>query len=285
MIAKFEAIFMRYFQYLEQKGKTFNTVVGVLCALSVGVIDLMTPPAYTFGLLYVLTISFTSWFAGKHAGLIIAICCTMLWAVDRFNGDLYASTWNILSALGIYCFISMLVIRMRKLWEIERTLSRKDPLTGVMNIRAFTEFAEYEILRLQRQCCPFSVAYLDLDNFKHVNDQYGHKKGDELLISVVNCLEEHLRKTDVIARMGGDEFTILLPATDQEAVKVVIQKVREDLSRLSNINKWPTTFSMGVLTCSHGDCSLDEIISRADKLMYEVKNAGKNDVRYAEYEM
>lgn len=284
MLVDIESKFTQYLQYLDRKGKAFNAVVGFACTIIVGFIDVIAPTSYSFGFLYMLCIAFTTWFAGRRSGLIIALCCTALWAVDRFKGDLYSSTWNTCSALGIYCFISIMLTKMREMWEIERTLSRRDPLTGVMNIRAFAEFAEYEILRLQRQCCPFSVAYLDLDNFKQVNDRYGHKKGDELLISVVTCLERNLRKTDVIARMGGDEFTILLPATNQEAARVVIQKVREDLHRLSEIDKWQSTFSMGVLTCSNGDCSLDEIISRADKLMYEVKGAGKNAVRYAEYQ-
>lgn len=283
-MANLETILTQYLQYLERKGKTFNIVVGVVCTIMVFVIDVIAPDNYSFGFLYMLAIAFTTWFGGKHAGLIISVSCTVLRSIDRFKGDIFASTWNMLSVLAIFCIISILLSKMRMMLEIERTLSRTDPLTGVMNLRAFSEIVDYEILRHQRLFCPFSVAYLDLDNFKVVNDRYGHKKGDELLKAVVSCLVDNLRKTDVIVRMGGDEFTIFLPATDQESAKVVIQKVKEHLHQLSEGNDWPTTFSMGVLTCTHGNCSLDEIISRADKLMYEVKNAGKNDIRYAEYQ-
>lgn len=176
-----------------------------------------------------------------------------------------------------------MLFRIRQLLEAESTLSRTDPLTGVMNLRAFTELVEYEIMRLMREGSPFSVAYIDLDNFKLVNDRYGHRKGDELLKAIVTCLNSNLRKTDAVARIGGDEFTIFLPATDQKAVKVVTQKIREELNELSISNNWATTISMGVVTCTDGACQLDEIISIADNLMYAVKKAGKNDVQYAEY--
>jgi diguanylate cyclase (GGDEF)-like protein len=167
------------------------------------------------------------------------------------------------------------------MWEKERELSREDHLTGVMNLRAFSELVEYEVLRLQRTNSPFSIAYLDLDNFKMVNDRYGHKKGDEVLKATVENLVGSLRKTDVVARIGGDEFAIFLPETDSETVRVVMGKVRERLHVLAESEQWITTFSMGVITCEHGDCELDKIISIADQLMYEVKTSGRNNVRYA----
>ena len=152
-----------------------------------------------------------------------------------------------------------------------------------MNQRALTELINYEILRLNRGCFPFSLAFLDIDNFKQVNDYYGHQKGDELLKSVVNCLINNLRKTDVIARMGGDEFSIFYPKTDQDAVKVISKKIQLALNELSQHNNWPTTISMGVVTCTSGSGELDEIVSIADSLMYKIKNAGKNDVLYTVY--
>lgn len=283
ILANTETILTQYFQYLEQKGKAFNVVVGAVCAIAVGAIDALIPNIYNFGFLYLLAIAFTTWFAGKHAGIIMALGCTALWAVDRYNGDIVAYAWNMLSALSIFYIVSMLLTRMRKMWEIERNLSCKDSLTGAMNRRAFAALAEYEMQRAQRECSPLSIAYIDIDDFKKVNDRYGHAKGDVLLKDVVACLAHNIRKTDVLARMGGDEFTVMFPATDQKSVKVVMQKVTEELNQLSKCNNWPTTFSIGVMTCTNGGCALDEIIASADKLMYEVKNTGKNNISYAQY--
>ena len=282
-MAKLEPLIIEYFRYLGKKGKKYNLIVGLICSIVVGVSDVIAPDDYIFSFLYLLPISFTTWFAGKSAGLFISVLCTVFWSVGHSKVGIYASIWNTFSSLGLFCVVSVMLARIRQMWETEITRSRTDPLTGVMNMRAFSEIVEYEISSLQRQSSPFSVAYLDIDNFKEVNDRYGHKKGDELLKAVVACLVENLRQSDLVARMGGDEFTIFFPATNQDAAKFVIQRVKEHLMILSDDNNWPTTFSMGVLTCTNGNCSLDEIVSNADTLMYEVKSAGKNDVRFAEY--
>jgi diguanylate cyclase (GGDEF)-like protein len=197
--------------------------------------------------------------------------------------EFFAATWNILSTLGIFTVVTILFSKIRQLLESESTMSRTDPLTGVMNVRAFSELMEYEILRLKRESSSFSIAYFDVDNFKQVNDQHGHRKGDELLKSIVTSLTQNLRKTDVVARMGGDEFIVYFPLTDQEAVKIATLKVMEELNQLLQINNWPTTISMGVVTCINGACDFDKLIGLADKLMYEVKQAGKNDVHYGMY--
>ncbi len=273
----------QYFNYLERKGKAFNVSIGMVCAITVGVIDIMAPNVYNFGFFYLLVIAFTTWFAGKHAGLIMAAGCTALWSVDRFSVDKFAYTWNMLSALGIFCIGSILLTRIRNMLETESNHSRIDPLTGVMNIRAFTELAEYEILRSQRGYSPFSIAYLDIDDFKKTNDLYGHSKGNELLNAVITCIAHNVRKTDIIARMGGDEFAVLFPATDLESVKVVTQKVMKELNNLSEVNNWFISISMGVVVCADGACEFEDLIAAADKLMYEVKNAGKNNVLYALY--
>lgn len=282
-VSHLESFITRYFRYLAQKGSGFNTFIGFLCSILLGVLDLFTPLEYTFSFLYLLPISFTTWFAGWRAGFFISILCTAFWSQFNINEFSLAAAWNVLSTFGIFCVVTIMLFRIRQLWETESTLSRTDPLTGVMNLRAFTGLVEYEIVRLRREGSPFSVAYIDLDNFKQVNDRYGHRQGDELLKAVVNCLTLNLRKTDAVARIGGDEFTVFFPSTDAQAVKVVTRKIREELSELSDSNHWATTISMGVVTCTNGACKLEDIISIADRLMYEVKNSGKDNVLYAEY--
>ena len=271
----------RYFRYLESKGKIFNIFLGLICTALIGVLDVLSPSNATFSFLYLFPIAFVTWFGGKSGGILISFSCAALWSIDNIVDSIIISAWNILSTFAIFCTVSIMLSKIQKMWLDERVLSQKDPLTNVMNLRAFSDLVEYEISLHKRDGSPFSIAYLDLDNFKIVNDRYGHKKGDELLKDVVKNLDENLRKTDVVARVGGDEFAIFLPATDHAAVKVVMDKVKERLLELTESKQLITTFSIGVLTCMGCNSELDDIISIADKLMYEVKNAGKNNVRYA----
>lgn len=276
----FEAFGVRYFNYLESKGKTFNIILGVAWTVLIGVLDIFAPGNASFSFLYLFPIAFVTWFGGKRGGFLISLVCAVLWSVDNYVDDDIVSIWNILSTIAIFITVSVMISKIHKLLKRERKLSRRDPLTGVLNIRAFSEIVEYEILRLNRDGLPFSVAYLDLDNFKTVNDLYGHKKGDELLKAVVANLAGNLRQTDAIARVGGDEFAIFLPSTDHIEVQVVMNKIRKQLQDLMESLQRTVTFSMGVLTCDHSEFGFDEIISMADSLMYEVKSAGKNNIRY-----
>lgn len=270
--------------YFDRRSSIYNAIIGLVCCSVIGILDLVAPDDYIFSFIYILPIVFTTWYAGKCAGILVSIICTAFLAFHQFKEIIFAAVWNNLSVLGIFCVVTIMISRIRQLLENESTLSRTDPLTGIMNLRSFTELVEYEVLRLHREGCPFSIAYFDIDDFKKVNDVYGHKRGDELLKAVVTCLAQHLRKTDIFARMGGDEFAIFFPAADQRAVKVVAQKVREGLNELSKSISWPTTVSMGVVTCTSGAYDLDDIIKTADQLMYEVKHTGKKDVLYAVYQ-
>jgi diguanylate cyclase (GGDEF)-like protein len=264
------------------KGKALNIILGIAWTALIGTLDVLAPGEASFSFLYLFPIAFVTWFAGNRAGFVISLVCAALWSIDNLVDNSYViSTWNILSTFAIFCTVSIMISNIHKLLKRERKLSREDPLTGVMNHRAFSELVEYELLRLNRDGSAFSVAYLDLDNFKEVNDLYGHKKGDELLKTVVTNLIENLRQTDVIARVGGDEFAIFLPKTDDNEVQIVMEKVRIKLYELTGGLQRTVTFSMGVLTCTNSDFKFDDIISIADCLMYEVKKSGKNDIRYS----
>lgn len=281
-MAKYEGLMAAYFTFLDRKGGTFNLVLGTICAIFVGTLDLAIPDNYTVYFLYLLPISFTTWFAGRRAGLLISVLCTIFWSEDYFKNGIFTFIWNLSSTLGLFCVVSIMLARIRRMWDEEAKLSRTDPLAGAINVRAFYEIMEYEIANLKRMSIPYSVAYLDIDNFKEVNDRCGHKKGDELLVAVVRYLIKSLRKTDLIARIGGDEFVIFLPSTDQDAAKTTISKIKTSMLDLSMQNTLPTTVSIGVVTCANGNCDIHDVILKADELMYEVKSGGKNDAFYIE---
>jgi len=165
----------------------------------------------------------------------------------------------------------------------ERSAARVDFLTGILNRRGFYEIAGSESQRSRRYKRPLSLVYVDLDNFKGVNDSMGHDAGDELLTEVAAVIHSEVRGTDTVGRLGGDEFAVLLPETDQEQGRIVVDKVQKQLLEAMQQKNWPVTFSIGLISFQTPPESIDEMVRGADKVMYSVKLKGKNSV--AAYEM
>jgi diguanylate cyclase (GGDEF)-like protein/PAS domain S-box-containing protein len=164
-------------------------------------------------------------------------------------------------------------------------LSRTDSLTGLFNRRAFFEEIARRFQRLSREHKPAALIYVDLDNFKLVNDIHGHHAGDQALLKVRDLLLQHTRPTDIVARLGGDEFAIWLEGAEQQ---IAVQRCQElltatdALAAFSGSAEKPLHMSLGVAV--HGGVSresLDDLIARADKAMYEVKRDGKGAWRLA----
>jgi diguanylate cyclase (GGDEF)-like protein len=234
-----------------------------------------------FGLAPVFLVS---WFAGRSAGLMIAFPSALLWFVaDSLTpsaGHPLVPVWNALVEFAFFVVGTVLVSALKQAFEQEKTLARTDPLTGVANSRSFFEIAERERQRARRYNHAMTIAYLDVDNFKAVNDRHGHFAGDSLLVDLVAVMQSVLRQTDVVARLGGDEFALLLPETGSAAAQVVSRKVQQQLDDFVKRESWPITFSIGVVTTLQPPDSFEVLLQRADDLMYEAKKSGKNQLRH-----
>jgi diguanylate cyclase (GGDEF)-like protein/PAS domain S-box-containing protein len=162
--------------------------------------------------------------------------------------------------------------------EAERKLARVDSLTGLANRRAFYEGAELERKRALRRSRPLSIAYLDLDNFKQINDRNGHEMGDELLACVGGIMRANLRAEDMVARLGGDEFAVLLPESDYQAASIAVTKLHRILSDEMQKHCWPVGVSLGMVTFESIPENVEDMVHAADELMYNVKRDGKNRI-------
>jgi diguanylate cyclase (GGDEF)-like protein/PAS domain S-box-containing protein len=165
--------------------------------------------------------------------------------------------------------------RLAQALDNEKSISRSDHLTGLANRRAFEESLDMECKRSQRYGRPITIVYVDLDDFKKVNDERGHHTGDEVLVAVAETLRTNLRSTDCVARMGGDEFAILLPETDAGAAKIIMTKVDKVLKAVVTQKAWPIGFSLGVVSFPAPLDPPQEMLDRADRLMYAAKHNGK----------
>lgn len=273
---------------LEKQDKPVILMIGAILVAIIGALNLIASYEVSFTAFYVLPIFITTWFAGKYFGFLTSLISCVVWfAADKANGHHYTHSfipiWNMVIRLSFFAIITLLLSSLRKATEREAELARIDYLTGAVNSRYFYELAQLEINRLQRYKRPFTLAYIDLDNFKILNDQQGHTSGDQALKIIVEAVRNNTRKTDVIARIGGDEFVILLPETDEESAHIVLSKLQIALLTEMRRHHWPITFSTGVLTCNSTPITVKELVKRADDLMYDVKRQGKNAFKYATY--
>jgi len=172
------------------------------------------------------------------------------------------------------------IARLHKELSATSQLIRHDQLTGVLNRKGLDEALQKEINRQQRQGVPLSLALLDVDNFKSINDTRGHSVGDLALVHLVEVVQKTLRPQDVLARYGGEEFIVLLPGTGVEDAVAAMMRVQRMLTReyfMDKDDKILITFSCGVVAVTDLEAA-DELIRRADSAMYLAKRSGKNRV-------
>jgi diguanylate cyclase len=163
-------------------------------------------------------------------------------------------------------------------------LVREDQLTGALNRRGLDESLDRELKRADRSKSAVSVAMLDIDNFKQLNDSLGHQAGDRALVHLTQVIKETLRPADSVGRYGGEEFLIVLPDSDLQAAMEAMQRLQRDLTKkffLHNNERILVTFSAGVALRGENE-DADDVIGRADKAMYIAKKTGKNRVVMAE---
>jgi len=250
----------------------------------VAVGDFLTGSDVNFTLLYLGPIGLATWFASFGAGTALSVASALLsTALDVLARPqpLPAAVlvWNVTVQLGTFMALVLLLAALQARLAAEQRAARTDPLTAVANRRAFQEMAGVELERARRTGRPLTVAYLDVDDFKFVNDQQGHARGDALLATLAATLRGATRAVDVVGRLGGDEFGLLLVETDGPTAEALLGRVRTTLDAAMEENGWRVTFSIGAATFLSPPRSVDEMMLRADQLMYEAKRAGKNAVR------
>jgi len=256
-------------------------VAAVLGAAAIGWVDYGTGVELRIYPLYFAPISLAAWRLGRVATIALALTCSMVWGVANLLAGLHYSSpllWvaNVIAHSSAFVFVGYLMATLRHALERERELSRTDALTHLPNQRAFYEEAARVLARSRRRKRPLSMAYIDVDDFKQVNDTLGHKGGDEALRAIGNVLASSLRAGDFAARLGGDEFAVMLEETDQHALKVVLERMHAALGAALVRGDRRVTTSIGAVTFTELPEDVEAMVRQADGVMYAAKASGKD---------
>lgn len=258
-------------------------VVCVAGVLAIAAVDYATGAELAFSIFYLAPVAAVAWAASPALAAIVSVAAGLAFPVsDALAGrqpeTSWVPVWNFAVRSGTYLVVAGLTRALKRALEHERELARIDPLTGSLNTRSFCELAEVEVARSRRSGEPLTIAYLDLDGFKSVNDTFGHSAGDDILRDVAVALSRGTRPTDAVGRVGGDEFVLLLPATDAAEATNPLNRVRAAVRSVAERTGFPIAVSTGAVTFVRPPEDVNALLRAADELMYRAKNEGKDRI-------
>ena len=203
---------------------------------------------------------------------VIGVICAIAWSVAEAaviwpGFPLSAVAMNIFTRSVTFTVLGRVVTR---LWK-EREYSRKDTLTNLANRLEFIERFEAEQLRSERSGSPYSLLFIDIDQFKLLNDTLGHHVGDVALKEVAGILRANCRNVDTVARIGGDEFVLLFPETDEYVCGILVNRIRSVSEKKFKTENWSISLSIGHVTTTGREKSVEEVMHEADENMYLMK--------------
>jgi diguanylate cyclase (GGDEF)-like protein len=264
--------------------------IGALCVGAiaiVGWVDVLNEPEMGLSLFYLVPILAAGWWLNVRMAIVCAVFAAACWfaadVISHRDIAMALSIWNAATRLAIYVLVGTLFAtlkrdryRLQESLRNETTLARTDFLTGLPNTRAFLERLKGEVSRVRRRSEPVCVGYVDLDNFKKVNDMYGHLAGDGLLKDVARTITQAVRSCDDVGRLGGDEFGVLLVDTSADGAPVVGQRLVDRVSALAS--GYPGAglgASVGIAFVESPPDDVEMLLREADRAAYEAKSAGK----------
>ncbi|HVH68803.1 MAG TPA: diguanylate cyclase [Gemmatimonadales bacterium] len=254
---------------------------AVLTAL-VFVLNVRAPPELRLGILFVIPVLLAAWQDGIGWGVALALGTALL----RFSigiDQMPIATPLQVRIVNEVAYLAVVAVAIAGLSRVRRSqtqlelLATHDPLTNVLNARAFSRELAQELSRNRRYGRPLALIYLDLDDFKRVNDAHGHATGDAVLRLVADAMRAAVRAADVVGRLGGDEFGVLMPETDAGVAHAAASRLVAGI-RIVFRGTPSVTASIGVVSVAGTEAGTDELIRKADQAMYEAKRAGKDRV-------
>jgi diguanylate cyclase (GGDEF)-like protein len=259
--------------------------LGLAVVAGVACLDYVAGAKLLLSIFYLLPVMMVAWWTRSTlCGLLVALASAIAgpivaYLLDFGSVSLPVSVWNNGVRLTVFCVVLYLLHRTRRLNGRLQEMALSDELTGLVNLRGFRQVAAQEIERSARYKHEFSLAYVDVDHFKDINDGRGHAEGDRVLQALAGIAKATARTSDTVARIGGDEFVILMPETGEQAATAVVARLLQVVPKGVGRDGVPVTCSIGLATFREAPSSVELMLSSADQLMYAAKAAGRNALR------
>ena len=250
-------------------------------------VDVITGSETRLYPLYFIPIAIAGSRLGKLEAMLVAQFCTIAWLIANIlDGTYFSSAWywgiNTLAQWCAFSFVAYLVARLHAATLKVEGEARVDPLTELPNVRGFNEHAIRLLELCHREQAPIVIAYIDLDNFKHVNDIQGHKRGNEVLQVAAQTMKSTFRTADLLGRVGGDEFIVMLPHAVADKAAETLERARAAIEAAMRLQNCDVTASLGAVAYDIAPRDLAMAVETADKVLLQAKQMGKNQVAMVE---
>ena len=278
---RYPASLVAIHRFLESRRPWQIWTLGLAAVAGIAWLDHVTTHAVSLSIFQLLPIALATWYAPPPLGSLTGLVAVAIWLFHAlFHAHVDEQTWvvfwNAAVRLVFYLLFARLLGALKSALRRERNVARIDGLTWILNVRGFHDACERLFQLAARHHRPTTLAFIDLDDFKRVNDTRGHAVGDRVLRDVAVALTAQVRATDVVGRLGGDEFAVFMPETGLAGAQTAFAKIQQELRLMAETNGYPVGFSIGVAVFPAAPPSLAEAIKVADALMYRVKTSGKN---------
>ncbi|MFP4466624.1 MAG: GGDEF domain-containing protein [Candidatus Goldiibacteriota bacterium] len=274
---------------LEKTEMKTIVIISYAAIIILGAVDYISGHRVSFMTFYAIPIAALAWYGKRIYAVSGSIIAVGLWlAVDMAYIPQYRNFiipyWNAFTAFFFYLIIAFLLSSLGREMQKQKKMAETDYLTKIDNRRSFNKKIIMELERAKRHRYPVTIIYMDVDNFKRINDTYGHDTGDIILVKAASVMRRNIRISDIAARLGGDEFAMFLPEMEKKGAEKLVEKLRIKLKKECCVYVKRVTFSFGVTVYKRVKANMNarQMLKEADRLMYKIKKKGKNAAVFKE---
>jgi diguanylate cyclase (GGDEF)-like protein len=268
--------------FLGRASKVRITLLSITFIMVVGAVDLSTDVELHFFPFYFVPVGFMAWFVSRNTGILLALLCTLTeFATDLLGGRSYSSAWiplwNLIIHAGAFTMAAIVLSQVRLKLDAISQLATHDLLTGLPNGRAFYELATHE-MRVAFDLEPLTLAYVDVEGLEWINHRLGYCTGDQMLCTIAQTIKQIVPRPDLLARIGGTSFAVLLPDTTSEKASSVLDAIQRALKEQRRRHAQPVTFFISAIACARAPGSIAELLHQAETKMSRMKGSTRDAI-------